>query len=482
MLETVDLAERKLDAYRGIAPDAILDELVSHAAELRGARVLHVNATPYGGGVSELLRSTVPILNALGIVADWKIIRGDGVFFQATKALHNALQGARGVFGDVHRTKFLEQSQINAAAAAEEYDFVFVHDPQPAAIPTFRGRGSARWIWRCHIDTSAPDGEAWAFLEPFLESFDAAIFTMDSFIPSGFPLHRIEVFPPAIDPLSPKNMMLPERMAREILAWTGVPTDRPLVTQVSRFDPWKDPLGVVKAYRMARAEHPGLRLALVGSMALDDPEGWEVYRRIRAEVASDPLVHVLTNLTGIGNIEVNAFQALSDVIVQKSIREGFGLVVSEALWKGTPVVAGRAGGIPLQLADDVGGIVVDDVAGCARAIVSLLDDPARAKAVGHAGRQRVREHFLTPRLVLNELELITDLARSESIRRPAEWLEEHDPVCGMAVAGPEEIAAEHVGRRYRFCSEQCKRRFAENRTRYLGTLEASAPAPGATAH
>lgn len=476
MLETVDLAERRLDAYRGVAPDAILDELTPRAAELRGARVLHVNATPYGGGVSELLRSTVPILNALGIVADWKIISGDDAFFQATKALHNALQGARGAFRDVHRAKFLEQSHVNAALAAEEYDFVFVHDPQPAALPTFRGKGNARWIWRCHIDTSEPDAEAWTFLRPFLDGFDAAIFTMDSFVPSDFPIGRVEIFPPAIDPLSPKNMALPERMAREILGWTGVPTDRPLVTQVSRFDPWKDPLGVVKAYRMARAEHPGLRLALVGSMALDDPEGWDVYRRIRADIGSDPLVHVLTNLTGIGNIEVNAFQRLSDVIVQKSIREGFGLVVSEALWKGTPVVAGRAGGIPLQMADDVGGILVDDVESCSRAIISLLDDPSRADAMGRAGRQRVREHFLTPRLVLNELELMKDLARGQTLVRAAEWYVEHDPVCGMAVAGPDEIAADYVGHHHRFCSEQCRRRFVENPTRYLGTTEASPPA------
>jgi trehalose synthase len=469
MLETVDIARRGLDTYRGIAPESTLDELTRRAGRLRGARVLHVNATPYGGGVSELLRSTVPILNALGIVADWKIIGGDEAFFQATKGLHNALQGARGAFTDVHRTKFLEQSRVNAALAAEEYDFVFVHDPQPAALPTFRGKGSARWIWRCHIDTSEPDASAWSFLQPHLGYFDAAIFTMASFVPKDFPVARIEVFPPAIDPLSPKNMELPDRLAREILRWTGVPTDRPLITQVSRFDPWKDPLGVVRAYRIARAKHPGLTLALVGSMALDDPEGWEVYARIRAEVREDPLVHVLTNLTGIGNIEVNAFQRLSNVVVQKSLREGFGLVVSEALWKGTPVVAGRAGGIPLQMADGVGGSLVDDVESCARAIVALLDDAGRAKELGRAGRERVREHFLTPRLVLNELELMDDLAESREIVRPATWYLEHDPVCGMAVAGYTELVADEAGRRYTFCSEQCRQRFIENPTRYTTT-------------
>jgi trehalose synthase len=263
-------------------------------------------------------------------------------------------------------------------------------------------------------------------------------------------------------------MELPDRMAREILGWTGVPTDRPLVTQVSRFDPWKDPLGVVRAYRMARAEVPGLRLALVGSMALDDPEGWQVYDRIRAEVGHDPLVRVLTNLTGIGNIEVNAFQRLSDVIVQKSLREGFGLVVSEALWKGTPVVAGRAGGIPLQMADGVGGVLVDDVEGCARAIVMLLGDPQRARAHGRAGRDRVREHFLTPRLVLNEIDLMIDLARGRSIERSGTWYADHDPVCGMAVTSESAFVADYDGQRHAFCSEQCKNRFLENAPHYLG--------------
>ncbi len=467
MLESVDVAPRSLDAYRGVAPDSILDELARCAAQLRGARVLHVNATPYGGGVSELLRATVPLLNAVGIVADWKIISGDDAFFTATKALHNALQGARGVLEDAHRVEFLEHSRANAALAREEFDFVFVHDPQPAAVPMFRGRGSARWIWRCHIDTSEPEPEAWAFLRPFLASFDAAVFTMRSFVPKDFPIARVEAFPPAIDPLSPKNMALPDSMASEILAWIGIRTDRPLVTQVARFDPWKDPLGVLRAYRLARTEDPDLQLALAASMALDDPEGWKIYSHLRAEIGDDPLVHVLTNLTGVGNIEVNALQRMSDVVVQKSLREGFGLVVSEALWKGTPVVAGRSGGIPLQMADDTGGILVDDVEGCARAIASLLGDPARAEALGRAGRERVREHFLTPRLVLNELELMRDLAQAKPLLRTADWYTEHDPVCGMAVAGDTPFVTEHAGRRHRFCSEGCRARFIESPRRFV---------------
>ncbi len=254
-----------------------------------------------------------------------------------------------------------------------------------------RGKGDSRWIWRCHIDTSQPNPAVWAFIRRYLEPFDAAVFTMEQFVPPDFPVERVDIIPPAIDPLSPKNMPLDDDMARALLEWIGVEPDRPLVSQVSRFDPWKDPLGVIEAFRLARHDVPNLQLALVGSMALDDPEGWEVYRQVRAESLHDPAIHIFTNLTGVGNIEVNAFQRLSQVAIQKSIREGFGLVVSEALWKGTPVVAGNAGGIPLQMADGVGGRLVDTVEECAAALVALLAESRRREGAGTQGpRARAR--------------------------------------------------------------------------------------------
>jgi trehalose synthase len=409
MLQSVYVGERSLGAYRGIAPDAVLDEVVRRAAHLRGVRVLHINATPYGGGVSELLRSVVPLLNYLGLVADWHTISGDEAFFQITKAMHNGLQGApRGLSAD-ERAAYLATTERNAARLDEQYDVVFVHDPQPAALPTVHGKGSARWIWRCHIDTSHPNADIWEFLRPFLEVYDAAIFTMKEFVPPAFRSPRVEIISPAIDPLSPKNFPLPDEVARQVLNWIGVRVDRPLITQVARFDRWKDPLGVIAAYRLARRDLPAAELAMVGSMALDDPEGWAIYRQIAKEAEADPQIHIFTNLTGVGNIEVNAFQRLSSVVVQKSVREGFGLVVSEALWKGTPVVAGRAGGIPLQMPDGVGGILVESVEECAASIVQLLRDPVRARELARAGQERVRQYYLLPRLLLNELSLIGDL-------------------------------------------------------------------------
>lgn len=466
MLESVDVGTRTLDSYRGVAPDHLVDELEKAAEGLRGARVLHVNATPYGGGVSELLRSVVPILNALGLVADWRIIRGDERFFHVTKAMHNGLQGAPLELSEAQRGTYLEISRENAQAFTEQYDFVFMHDPQPAAILASRGKGRARWIWRCHIDTSEPNAQIWAFLRPFLGEYDAAIFTMKQFAPPDVPTGRIAIIPPAIDPVSPKNLSLPASTARQVLEWLGVRTDRPLITQISRFDPWKDPQGVIRVYRRVREAVPDAQLVLAGSLALDDPEGWKIYRGILEEVGGDPSIHVFTNLIGVGNIEVNAFQRLSDVVVQKSIREGFGLVVSETLWKGTPVVAEQAGGIPLQMADGVGGLLVDGEEACAAAVRDLLADRSRARALGEAGRDRVREHFLIPRLVLNHLELMGEIASSRPIVREPDWLRKHDPVCGMALGGHPEATTRYRGTEYGFCSARCRLEFLAAPERY----------------
>jgi len=412
MLQLVDVGVRSIAAYRGIAPDPILDELADLASDLRGARVLHINATPYGGGVSELLRSVVPLLNDLGLAADWRIIGGDDAFFDATKTLHNALQGSPVNLSDAQRTAFLARSEANARQMEKAYDIVVVNDPQPVALPALHGKGDARWVWRCHIDTSHANSDAWAILRPFLAQYDAAVYTMREFIPDDLPINRVELIPPAIDPLSPKNLDLPESLARAVLDWIGIELGRRLITQVSRFDPWKDPLGVIAAYRLVREQHPGIQLALVGSMAFDDPQGWSMYGQLQAEIQGDPLIHLFTNLSGVGNVEVNAFQRLSDVVVQKSIREGFGLVVSEAMWKHTPVVAGRAGGIPLQMADGAGGLLVDSVDETADAITRLLDEPELAAELGRSGHSRVRKHFLLPRLLLDELRLMHSLLRS----------------------------------------------------------------------
>lgn len=410
MLQRVAVGQWSLDAYRKTVPEPILEGLREQAKRLQGASVLHVNATAYGGGVSELLRSSVPLLRDLGLHVDWKVITGQPEFFKATKALHNGLQGGAQPPTEPEREAWLACARENAGTIDGDYDFIVIHDPQPAALAAVHGRErGTRWIWRCHIDTSEPNLETWAFLRPYLAEFDAAVFTMPEFVPPDLPVARVRTIPPAIDPLSPKNFALSEDTAHQILEWIGVALKGPLVTQVSRFDAWKDPLGVIAAYRLAREKVPDLQLALVGSMAFDDPEGWEVYAQVAEHAGDDPLIHLYTNLTGVGNVEVNAFQRLSAVVLQKSIREGFGLVVSESMWKGTPVVAGRAGGIPLQMPEGVGGLLVDSIEECAEAMLRLLDDRELAGELGRSGREHVREHFLLPRLLYDELRLLAEL-------------------------------------------------------------------------
>ena len=469
MLQTVDVGQRSLRSYEGVAPAHTLEELRAVARGLRGVRVAHINATPYGGGVSELLRSSVPLFNSLGLITDWKIISGDNPFFEVTKKIHNGLQGAETELTPEDRKLYEATAKANAAALTEEYDVVFIHDPQPAALLPFRGNGHSQWVWRCHIDTGQPNPGIWSYCRQFLTDYDAAIFTMDEFVPPDFPLDRVEIIPPAIDPLSPKNMPLTDSTTRQVLDWIGISLSRPLITQVSRFDPWKDPLGVIEAYELVKKEVPNLQLALVGSMALDDPEGWDIYHKVKEASDLDPMIHVFTNLTGVGNVEVNAFQRLSDVIVQKSIREGFGLVVSESLWKGTPVVAGRAGGIPLQMSDGVGGLLVDGVEECAEAILTLLRDDHLADELGERGKLRVRDHFLLPRLLLNELTLVRDLMDGRT--PPSRDVDGHrDPVCGMAITDLSTARRlTYAGHELFFCSEQCERRFLAWPETYLPT-------------
>ena len=409
MLESVDVGRQSIGDYEATAGREALERLRILAEPLRGSRVLHLNATPYGGGVAEILRSEVPLLRDLGLEADWKIITGDKEFFSVTKTMHNALQGAERTLTDHEKEIYLTYSTRNAHLLEEEYDLIVAHDPQPLACPYFHARGETKWVWRCHLDTSEPNPELWGFLRPYLEDYDAAVFTMEGFVPPAFPVSRIEVIPPAIDPESPKNIELSSRIAERLLGWLGVEFGKPLISQVSRFDPWKDQPGVIEAYRLVKEEVPSLKLALVGSMALDDPEGWEVYRQIKEAAREDPDIDIFTNLTGVSNVEVNAFQRFSDVCVQKSIREGFGLVVSETLWKGTPMVAGEAGGIPLQMEGGAGGFLVDSVEECAERVLRLLRNPEEGEELALWGKEIVRERFLLTRLIADELELYSSL-------------------------------------------------------------------------
>jgi trehalose synthase len=398
-----------LEAYKGIVTDELLEEVRTLARALKGVRICNINSTAAGGGVAELLSRKIPVLHALGVEVDWWIIRGEEQFFTVTKGFHNALQGASYELTDEVRRIYEAQNRESARLFPDQYDVYLIHDPQPAALAHFRRTPGKRWVWRCHIDSSTPNAAVWSFLRPFVEEYDAAVFTMREFVPADLSVPRVVLIPPAIDPLSSKNMALPEDVIRRIVADSGIDLRRPLLLQVSRFDPWKDPLGVIEAYRIVKRSVPGVQLALIGALAGDDPEGWEILEQVNAASQEDRDIYVFTNLTGVGNVEVNAFQRLADVVIQKSLKEGFGLVASEALWKGSPLVAGRAGGIPMQIPEGYGRYLVEDVQECADRILELLADPEQRDAYGRAGREHIRSHFLLPRLVRDSLALVKSL-------------------------------------------------------------------------
>jgi trehalose synthase len=349
-------------------------------------------------------------------LADYRsIIRRDlsEPFFNVTKGFHNALQGAEYELSVEARAIYEEYNRQSAQAlkeAGEEWDVVFIHDPQPLLIKHFSGGllEGTRWIWRCHIDSSTSNREVLDYLSPYIKDYDAQVYTMQEYTPPDLELPNLEIVPPAIDPLSPKNMALSADDASYIVSQFGVDTERPFLLQVSRFDPWKDPLGVIDVYRLVKEEIPEIQLVLVGSMAHDDPEGWEYWYKTTSYAAGDEDIFLFSNLTNVGAIEVNAFQSLASVVIQKSIREGFGLVVTEALWKARPVVASRVGGIPMQV-EGGGGILIDTVPEAAAACAKLLRDPGFAYQMGRRGKEHVRANFLTPRLLRDDLRLFAKL-------------------------------------------------------------------------
>src|SRR5271167_1209636 len=322
--------------------------------------------------------------------------------------MHNALQGNPQDLSDEQWATWLHYNEINARQLSDGWDICIVHDPQPAAIAGLVGENARHWIWRCHIDLSAPNATTLAELRPHLEPYEAAVFHTQQYVPASMN-GRSHIVPPAIDPLAPKNMAFSPEAAVYICEQFGIDIDRPLMCQVSRFDPWKDPLGVIDAYRIVKAEIPDVQLALVGSMATDDPEGWDYFNATVAHADGDPDIHILNNLNNVGAIEVNAFQSHCDVAIQKSTREGFGLTVSEAVWKARPFIGGDVGGIPLQIEDGVTGYLVSSVDECAERSLDVLGDPGLGKSLGRSGKEYVRTHFLTPRYLRDYLRIFNEL-------------------------------------------------------------------------
>ena len=409
MLQLVDVGHKSIADYASLASRGVMAEIRRLAEPLQGKRVVHLSATAFGGGVAEINYSLVPLMRDVGLDVEWRIIHGEDEFFSVTKTIHNALQGDLHGLTRAQEEVFRRYNALNADEFEDDYDFVLIHDPQPAAMIEHFPGSSAHWIWRCHIDLSTPNREVLDFLAPSLERYDAAIFHMAEYVPKQIALREAFIWPPAIDPLVSKNMALSKEDAAYVVDQFGIHLSRPLLTQISRFDPWKDPLGVIDAYRMVKEDHPDAQLALVGSMAHDDPEGWEYYNRTVAHAAGDPDIFILSNLNNVGSVEVNAFQVHSAAVIQKSIREGFGLTVTESLWKGRPTVAGRVGGIVAQIRNGETGWLVDSPSECAAACREILDEPEAAATRARHGKEDVRHRFLMPRLLRDWLALFNKL-------------------------------------------------------------------------
>jgi trehalose synthase len=414
LLQLVNVGHKSLADYGSLATRGLMDEIRALAEPLAGKRVLHLSATAFGGGVAEINYALVPLMKDVGLDVEWRIIRGADDFFNVTKTIHNALQGNPQGLSESHREIFHRYQELNARDLTDDYDFIVVHDPQPLGVIDHFPDSKAQWIWRGHIDFSTPNPDVLEFLLPSIARYDATIFHLPEYAPRAPGLPRAYIWPPAIDPLAPKNMALSPEDAAYIVDQFGIDVERPLLTQVSRFDPWKDPLGVIDAYRIVKKEIPEVQLALVGSMAHDDPEGWDYYNATVEYADGDPDIYILSNLNNVGSVEVNAFQVHSRVVIQKSIREGFGLTVSEALWKARPTVAGRAGGIVVQIADRETGWLVESADECAAACLEVLRDPKGARALALRGKEHVRTHFLTPRLLRDWLNLFNRLTGNDT--------------------------------------------------------------------
>jgi trehalose synthase len=410
VLQEVPLGQKSRADYTHLVGRDLVERVRELAEPLKGKRVLHVSATAFGGGVSEILYTIVPLMRDVGLDAHWNVIFGKEEFFNATKLLHNSLQGDPATLSEEQWKLFWEINELNAEGLDGDWDAIVVHDPQPVGLRHWAGQNGRKWIWRCHIDLSVPNPDSIGELQPMISEYDATVWHMDDYVPEGLRGDtRVRIVPPAIDPLSPKNMAFSPDDAAFVCEQFGIDVDRPLLCQVSRFDPWKDPIGVIDAYRQVTERMEDVQLALVGSMATDDPEGWEFFQKTFEYAAGDPDIKILNNLNNVGAIEVNAFQSQSDVVLQKSIREGFGLTVTEAIWKGRPTVAGNVGGIPLQIVDGQTGFLVSSPEECAKRCLEILADPELGIRLGRSGKERVRRQFLSPRLLRDWMEIFTDL-------------------------------------------------------------------------
>jgi trehalose synthase len=401
----------KLSDYEPIVGKSTLEELELLAATLRGKIIQNINSTFNGGGVAEILSRMIPLLEQLGVDARWDIIKGNDPFFQVTKKFHNALHNRQQDIASAEFDLFKEVTAQNIRALNLYGDIMFIHDPQPVGLIQRKQQLGKKWIWRCHIDISQPAEQVWDFLRPYIIQYDAAVFSAPAFSPV-LPIRQF-LISPSIDPLSNKNKELPKEVIDAVMDKYNIPRDKPIITQVSRFDYLKDPVGVIQAFELVK-KSIDCRLVFAGGTASDDPESDKVLAEVQSRAAGNPDIHVLL-IPPNSDIDINALQRGSTIIVQKSLGEGFGLTVSEALWKAKPVVASAVGGIPLQIKDKLTGLLSHGIEGTAFAIRQLLSNPEYARYLGNNGREHVKYNYLITRHLKDYLILFLTLDHNDSV-------------------------------------------------------------------
>ncbi|MBK7141777.1 MAG: glycosyltransferase [bacterium] len=403
----------ELRDYAELVGQGTIDELRALASHLEGKEIQNINSTAVGGGVAEILSRMIPLLREMGVNARWDVIKGDEQFYSTTKKMHNGLHGVEVAISPEEWEHFLQTNRQNAAEMSFARDITYIHDPQPIGLVERKSEIGSKWLWRCHIDVTNPRPELMALLDPYIQQYDAAVFSAPAFAQTlSIPQVLIA---PSIDPLADKNKELPQSVIDSILERFGIDRDRPIVTQISRFDYLKDPVGVIKVYKMVK-RHLDCQLVLAGGGATDDPEGMQVLQEVRAAAADDPDIHVLF-LPPSSDIEINALQRASAVVMQKSLKEGFGLTVSEALWKGRPVIATAVGGIPLQIAHRYSGMLSHSIEGTAHYLKQLLQEPEFAEKLGKNGKEHVRTNFLITRHIRDYLLLFLSVYHEGDIVR-----------------------------------------------------------------
>ena len=414
----VETSSLKLDGYAGIAPQEQLERIQSLGLSLDGARVVHLNSTAVGGGVAEILKSMVPLMDDSGPDASWMVLEGAPEFFEITKRLHNLLQGAEGSLSKKEYDTYVGYNERLAKSIKDkgvEADVWVLHDPQTLPLASFLPEGS-KIIWVCHIDLTLPNRQVIDQLSPLMKKADRVVFSLPQYVVDGLDTGRVRIIPPAIDPLTTKNFDPKPNAVRDTLTRIGIDPDRPMMSQVARFDRWKDPWGVIDAYRMVKESVPDVQLAMLGVIeAIDDPEAFDVLDTVVEYAKGDSDIHLYSDVKVVGQTEVGAVQKGAKVVMQKSLREGFGLTVTEAMWKGTPVIGGNCGGIRIQIEHGKTGYLVDSVEECATAMLEILKNPEQAKVMGNLGRESVQQRFLITRILGDYLSVCSELLTPSSL-------------------------------------------------------------------